>query len=54
MELENEKIRERILELKQKIGILEWDDRRMQINPYRKAQLVDLKKEYDNLLKRLN
>lgn len=54
MDSENEKIREKISELKQKIDILEWDDKRMQINPYKKAELISLRKEYVDLLKKLN
>lgn len=49
MELNEEKRRERLSELKQKIDILEWDEGRMQINPYKKAQLIILKKEYNEL-----
>ncbi len=50
---EEEQVKARISELKQKIDILEWDDKKMQINPYKKLQLIDMKKEYDDLLKRL-
>lgn len=44
-----EELRERLYNLKEKINILEWDNKRMQINPYKKAELDRLKKEAEDL-----
>ena len=48
-----EEIKENLIKLKGQIDILEWDNKKMQINPYKKAQLEEMRKEYNSLKKEL-
>jgi len=50
----SDETKEKLIKLKEQISILEWDDQRMQINPYKKAQLEEMRKERDELSKDLN
>jgi len=51
--LNEEQIRNRLLTMRDKISVLEWDEKHDQINPYKKVQLKDLKEEYNFLEERL-
>lgn len=51
--LNEEQIRNRLLTMRDKISVLEWDKKHDQINPYKKVQLKDLKEEYNFLEERL-
>ncbi|MFH1591657.1 MAG: hypothetical protein ABIC95_07075 [archaeon] len=47
--MDEKEIRSKLFEAERKISVLEWDDKRMQINPYKKAELEKLRKEKKNL-----
>ena len=51
--LNEEQIRNRLLTMRDKISVLEWDKKHDQINPYKKVQLKDLKEEYNFLEEKL-
>ncbi len=51
--LNEEQIRNRLLTMRDKISVLEWDEKHDQINPYKKVQLKDLKEEYNFLEEKL-
>jgi len=51
--LNEEQIRNRLLTMRDKISVLEWDEKHDQINPYKKVQLKDLKEEYNLLEEKL-
>ncbi len=51
--MNKEELEQKILNLKQKLQILQWDADRDQINPAKRFQLEQLKKEYEELQKQL-
>lgn len=51
--LNEEQIKNRLLTMRDKISVLEWDEKHDQINPYKKVQLKDLKEEYNFLEEKL-
>ncbi len=54
MDTELEQVKIRISEVKPLLGTLEWDLTRNQLNPGKKKFYDNLKKEYEELLVKLN
>jgi hypothetical protein len=46
-------VKEKMSQMARDIRILEWDDMRQQINPAKKAQLMQMRKEYSDLQKQV-
>ena len=44
-----EQIRSKLVTMRDQISVLEWDEKMGQINPYKKVQLVNLRKEFKDL-----
>lgn len=47
-------IKERISQMQDRLKVLEWDDKHNQINPYKKMELDNMKKEHEELQKKLD
>lgn len=47
--LTQEQIKDKISDMEKSMRILEWDDMRQQINPAKKSQLNNMRKEYETL-----
>ena len=48
-EMSQEQVRNKLLSMRDKISVLEWDEKHDQINPYKKVQLDTMRKEYREL-----
>ena len=53
-DLNAEQIRSKLITMRDKINVLQWDEKLGQINPYKKVQLDKLRKEFRELEERLN
>jgi hypothetical protein len=53
IQLNQEQIRSRLITMRDRISVLEWDERMGQINPYKKMQLVSMRKEFKELEEKL-
>ncbi|MBS3109769.1 hypothetical protein J4227_04545 [Candidatus Woesearchaeota archaeon] len=49
----DEQIRSRLVTMRDKISVLEWDEKMGQINPYKKVQLDSLRKEFKTMEEKL-
>jgi|GEM_PF-6323168 len=52
-EINKEELEKKVMTLRQKLQILEWDAQRDQINPAKRFELEQLRKEYEELRKQL-
>jgi hypothetical protein len=44
-----DQIKDKMNKMEREMRTLEWDDMRQQINPAKKAQLIEMRKEYSEL-----
>jgi hypothetical protein len=52
--MSTEQLRSRLITMRDKISVLEWDEKHDQINPYKKVQLDNLRKEYREIEEKVN
>ncbi len=48
--IQSEEMEMRLLEMRQKLQVMEWDAQRNQINPAKRVKLDTLRKEFDKLV----